>query len=195
MRFSRKRSKPKLPSRLSPRPLKTSSTRPPKTPSTRSPKTPSTRSPQVSPLSPIRFETPAKPKRFFVDTPSSMSSDHSPLPGAFEFHIPASPVSPLVHRDANRRTLAQYHNLILDMCALTGTLFYSQRVPSDIQKRDMDELLGLLHKEKIRLDSRLPVEVLAHLRPVTFKVTTPAQMHRLLCKLGGKYRYVSPDGM
>lgn len=83
------------------------------------------------------------------------------------------------------KTLADYHNVILDMCYLTVTLLSPSPRPPPAY---LANFASLLTSEGIRhypLTNALKVS--------TLQIASPTDMHRLICKLPGRLHTVVRD--
>lgn len=141
------------------------------------PTPPQTPSPAVSsqggtpppPLTPL-------PRPSFA-SPASRASSADSFDSTYQLRLPAVP--PADATDPHGRTLAQYRNLVLDLCHLTVSLTGGAHTPAARQKA-LADFKGLLRAEGIHW-RRLPDD--HPLRETTVRIRDPHDMHKLVCKL------------
>ena len=117
-----------------------------------------------------------------IHTPSPESTDDDPA-----YSLSWGMPSPAKH-ELGGRTLADYHNILFDVCSLTVSL------TSPGTKRAAAEYFqnfrSLLSMEGI---SHTPYEDDPELRRTTVRIATPMDMHRLMCKMPGRLQTVIRD--
>lgn len=148
--------------------------------------------------SPVPLTPPRPPTSGFIPTPSptsAASSVNGTIRTLFEVDEPLQrPPSPARYRDRKGRLLSDYSNVMIDVCSMTLTLTHFGKVaPSaHLIDEEMQALRDLLQREGIRFEP-LASHFPEALRRITVQLTTPRQMHRLVCKLGGRFRFIRPD--
>ena len=134
-------------------------------------------------LSPSVRQTPSPvPFHGFLESPSTVSSTSSPMVQVDPRDTLLHPVSPASHTFKGK-TLADYQNVILDLCSMTVTL-----IPPGPQKPPrsyLSDFSALLQREGIR---HFPVSHV--LKDSTLQIASPHHMRRLACKLSGRVQTV-----